>query len=123
MVRRTRVVIKVLVLQKPLISLTPSGSALVLKSCLEGSRPLGSGKHEVENGTEVIALRTLYPPTQGPGLGSRILSLWFEVKLHFQPFSQKASAEPNYVECQPSPFTGSFRVHENIPVQCQERDS
>lgn len=52
MVRRTRVVIKVLVLQNPLISLTPSDSALVLKSCLEGSRPLGSGKHEIENRTE-----------------------------------------------------------------------
>lgn len=83
-----KVIIKVLVLQKPLTSLTPSDSALVLKSCLEGSRPLGSGKHEVENRTGDDRAGDNLPTNPRTRLREQDFGL--RRRLHFQPFSQEA---------------------------------
>lgn len=42
------------------MALKSSDSALVLKSCLAGSKLLGSGRHEVKNGRGVAELGTFF---------------------------------------------------------------
>lgn len=86
MTRRARVIIKVLVYRG--ISKSTNSTQLIrfcfgTKSHLAGSRLLGSGEHEVENGRGSGRAGDTFCPARGPSLKKGILPFWFEVSPFF----------------------------------------
>lgn len=61
------------------MALKSSDSTLVLKSCLAGSKLLGSGGHEVKNGRGSSGAGDSLCPNRGLNLKKRILPFWFEM--------------------------------------------
>lgn len=104
MIRRTWLIIKVLICQKPLITLIQSDSALVLKCSFGLRKAWGRRQNGERQGWGHSVPNQLKDPAQGTAFGHCGLR-W---GLHFLPFSQEASAEHNYTACQALPFTGSF---------------